>query len=124
MIKRVLLIGVGAAAGWIGHSLINKGRDAAVVQAEESLRTTFAPENLGRTAGQAAATALTEGARSFIGQLRAEIPGWSSQSDDEATPTSASSAAQRDIITGTASDVTRSSSTVTPTDPSHPRKQA
>ncbi|WBL18187.1 hypothetical protein [Citricoccus sp. NR2] len=110
MIKRVLLIGVGAAAGWFGHSLINKGRDAAVVQAEESLRTTFAPENLGRTAGQAAATALTEGARSFIGQLRAEIPGWSTQADD--------------IITGTASDVTRTSSTVTPTDPSHPRKQA
>lgn len=118
MIKQVLLIGVGAAAGWLGHSMIKKGRDAAVVQAEESLRTTFAPENIGRNAGQAAATALTEGARSFIGQLREEIPGWSSQTEDSIAP--ASEADHHDVISGTASDLTRSSST----QPSHPRKQA
>ena len=122
MIKRVLLIGVGAAAGWIGHSLINKGRDAAVVQAEETLRTTFAPENIGRNAGQAAATALTEGARSFIGQLRAEIPGWSSQSEDSIGGTP--DADHHDIITGTASDVTHSASGSEQSTPSHPRKQA
>lgn len=76
MIKRVLLMGAGAAAGWMAHSVLLKGRDTAALKAEEALRTTLAPENIGRQAGQAAATALAAGARSFTAQLREEVPAW------------------------------------------------
>ncbi|MCY1157317.1 MAG: hypothetical protein MOP51_337 [Citricoccus sp.] len=76
MIKRVLLLGVGAAAGWLGHTAYSKGRDAAALKAEETLRNTLNPENIGRNAGQAAATALAASARSFAYQLREEVPAW------------------------------------------------
>lgn len=107
MLKRVLLIGAGAAAGWFGHSLINKSRDTAAIRAEESLRTTFAPENIGRNAGRAAATATAEGVRSFIGQLREEVPAWTSH-EVEAETTEQHYADGTVIVTGT---VTESSHT-------------
>lgn len=86
MIKRVLLLGVGAAAGWLGHTVYSKGRDAAALKAEEALRNTLNPENLGRNAGQAAATALAASARSFAEQLREEVPAWRSMSSSLADP--------------------------------------
>lgn len=76
MIKKVLLVGTGVALGWVGHSLTKKTRDAAVIKAEESLKTTFAPENIGRNIGQASASVASETVRSFIGQIREEIPSW------------------------------------------------
>ena len=86
MIKRVMLLGVGAAVGWLGHTAFSRGRDAAVVRAEESLRTTFHPDTIGRNAGQAAATALAASARSFAYQLREEVPAWKTLSDTLAEP--------------------------------------
>lgn len=80
MIKRVLLLGVGAAAGWAGHTVLSKGRDAAAVRAEETLKTTLSPENIGRNAGKAAASLLAEGTRSFVGQLVQEVPAWQTKS--------------------------------------------
>ncbi|MDO5633622.1 MAG: hypothetical protein Q4G34_01930 [Micrococcus sp.] len=76
MIKNVLLLSAGAAAGWFGHRILWQGRDAAAVRAEETLRTTLSPENMGRQAGSAAASALAESARSFAAQLREEVPAW------------------------------------------------
>lgn len=107
MIKRVLLLGVGAAAGWLGHTAYSKGRDAAALKAEETLRTTLNPENIGRNAGQAAATALAASARSFAYQLREEVPAWKTLSSTlaERTPRPAADeapAAGRETIQGTA----------------------
>lgn len=91
MIKRVMLVGVGAAVGWLGHTVLSKGRDAAAVRAEETLRNTFNPETIGRSAGQAAATALASSARSFAYQLREEVPAWKTLSATLADPTPQSS---------------------------------
>ncbi|MBB4735346.1 hypothetical protein HDA30_000854 [Micrococcus cohnii] len=79
MIKQALMISAGAAAGWFGHRAVGRGRDAAALRAEQTLRTTLHPANLGRHAGSAAATALVEGARGFAGQLRQEVPAWRTQ---------------------------------------------
>lgn len=81
MIKQVLMLGAGAAAGWIGHMALGRGRDAAAVKAEETLRTTLHPSTLGRNAGAATATLLAEGARGFASQLREEVPAWRAVSD-------------------------------------------
>ncbi|MGJ5590549.1 hypothetical protein ACSBQY_04945 [Micrococcus lylae] len=81
MIKQVLMLGAGAAAGWIGHMALGRGRDAAAVKAEETLRTTLHPSTLGRNAGAATATLLAEGARGFAAQLREEVPAWRTVSD-------------------------------------------
>lgn len=121
MIKRVMLVGVGAAVGWLGHTVLSKGRDAAAVRAEETLRNTFNPETIGRSAGQAAATALASSARSFAYQLREEVPAWKTLSSTLADPTPQSSTPAQDpghtIISGTA--------TQTPAAPStEPRKQS
>lgn len=72
--KRVLLIGVGAAIGWYGHSKLWKGRDQAAVRAEEALRTSLAPENIGRSIGQGAASILVETTRSFFNTFRDQVP--------------------------------------------------
>ncbi|NUL44983.1 hypothetical protein F7P69_07205 [Cellulosimicrobium funkei] len=86
MIKRVMLVGVGAAVGWLGHTVFSKGRDAAALRAEETIRHTLNPENIGRNAGQAAATALAASARSFAYQLREEVPAWKTVSSSLADP--------------------------------------
>ena len=91
MIKRVMLVGVGAAVGWLGHTVLSKGRDAAALRAEETLRNTFNPETIGRSASQAAATALASSARSFAYQLREEVPAWKTLSATLADPTPQSS---------------------------------
>ena len=119
MIKRVMLVGVGAAVGWLGHTVFSKGRDAAAVRAEETLRNTLNPENIGRNAGQAAATALAASARSFASQLREEVPAWKTISSSLADPTPRSSGEGQDpahtTIQGTATSATP---------PTDPRKQS
>ncbi|WP_156832085.1 hypothetical protein [Yaniella halotolerans] len=72
--KRVLLVGVGAAIGWYGHSKLSKGRDEAALRAEEALRTSLAPENLGRTIGEGAANIIVESTRGFFSTVREQIP--------------------------------------------------
>ncbi|NUL48637.1 hypothetical protein F7P69_26030 [Cellulosimicrobium funkei] len=124
MIKRVMLVGVGAAVGWLGHTVFSKGRDAAAVRAEETLRNTLNPENIGRNAGQAAATALAASARSFASQLREEVPAWKTLSSSLADPTPRPSGAQS---TGDARDAAHTTiqGTATSATPStDPRKQS
>lgn len=116
MIKRVLLLGVGAAAGWLGHTAYSKGRDAAALKAEETLRNTLNPENIGRNAGQAAATALAASARSFAYQLREEVPAWKTVSSTLAGQAPRATAedapaAGRETIQGTATPGTADQST-------------
>lgn len=72
--KRVLLVGVGAAVGWYGHSKLSKGRDAAALRAEEALRTSLSPENIGRSIGEGAASIIVETTRSFFTTVREQIP--------------------------------------------------
>ena len=72
--KRVLLLGVGAAIGWYGHTKLSKGRDAAALRAEEALRTSLSPENIGRSIGEGAASILVETTRAFFGTVREQIP--------------------------------------------------
>ena len=72
--KRVILVGVGAAIGWYGHSKLSKGRDEAALRAEEALRTSLAPENLGRTIGEGAANIIVESTRGFFSTVRDQIP--------------------------------------------------
>lgn len=72
--KRVLLVGVGAAIGWYGHSKLSKGRDEAVLRAEEALRTSLAPENIGRSIGEGAASIIVESTRAFFTTVREQIP--------------------------------------------------
>ncbi len=81
MIKQALMLGAGAAAGWLGHMALGRGRDAAAVKAEEALRTTLHPSTIGRNAGAATATILAEGARGFASQLREEVPAWKTVSE-------------------------------------------
>ena len=81
MIRQVLMLGAGAAAGWFGHRALGRGRDAAALKAEETLKTTLHPANLGRQAGAATATALTQGARGFVEQLKQEVPAWRTASE-------------------------------------------
>lgn len=81
MIKQALMLGAGAAAGWLGHMALGRGRDAAALRAEEVLRTTLHPSTLGRSAGAATATLLAEGARGFAAQLREEVPAWRTVSE-------------------------------------------
>jgi predicted secreted protein len=109
VIKRVMLVGVGAAAGWLAHTVFSKGRDAAAVKAEEALRNTLNPENIGRNAGQAAATALAASARSFAYQLREEVPAWKTAQSTLADPasraaSSEASGAGQTTISGTATE--------------------
>lgn len=135
MIKRVMLVGVGAAVGWLGHTVFSKGRDAAAVRAEETIRHTLNPENIGRNAGQAAATALAASARSFAYQLREEVPAWKTMASSLADPApqqgqsrGADAAAATDVpdaahttITGTATEAPAERPTARPADP---RKQS
>ena len=72
--KRVILVGVGAAIGWYGHSKLSKGRDEAALRAEEALRTSLAPENLGRAIGEGAANIIVESTRGFFSTVREQIP--------------------------------------------------
>lgn len=74
VVKRVLLVGVGAAIGWYGHLKLSKGRDQAALRAEEAFRTSLAPENIGRTIGEGAANILVESARGFFSTVREQIP--------------------------------------------------
>lgn len=74
VVKRVLLVGVGAAIGWYGHSKLSKGRDEAALRAEAALRTSLAPENIGRTIGEGAANIIVESARGFFVTVREQIP--------------------------------------------------
>jgi hypothetical protein len=73
-VKRVLLVGVGAAVGWYGHSKLSKGRDAAALRAEEALRTSLSPENIGRSIGEGAASIIVETTRAFFSTVREQIP--------------------------------------------------
>lgn len=72
--KRVVLVGVGAAIGWYGHAKLSKGRDQAVLRAEEALRTSLAPENIGRSIGEGAASIIVESTKAFFITLREQIP--------------------------------------------------
>ncbi|WP_150119424.1 hypothetical protein [Enteractinococcus helveticum] len=72
--KRVLLVGVGAALGWYGHSKLSKGRDEAAIRAEEALRTSLAPENIGRSIGEGAAQIIVESTKAFFTTVRDQIP--------------------------------------------------
>ncbi len=74
VVKRVLLVGVGAAIGWYGHSKLSKGRDQAAIRAEEALRTSLAPENIGRSIGEGAASIMVESTRAFFTTVREQIP--------------------------------------------------
>jgi hypothetical protein len=130
-----MLVGVGAAVGWLGHTVFSKGRDAAALRAEETIRHTLNPENIGRNAGQAAATALAASARSFAYQLREEVPAWKTMSSSLADPApqqkqsrTTADAAATDVpdaahttITGTATEAPAERPTARPADP---RKQS
>lgn len=83
VLKRAMLVGVGAVAGWYGSRLFSKGRDVAAIKAEETLKTTFTPENIGKTVGAATATATAEGVKSFINQLRDEVPAWRQSAENQ-----------------------------------------
>ena len=72
--KRFLLVGVGAAVGWYGHSKLWKGRDAAAIRAEEAFRTSLSPENIGRSIGEGAASIVVETTRAFFSTVREQIP--------------------------------------------------
>lgn len=72
--KRVLLVGVGAAIGWYGHSKLSKGRDTAALRAEEALRTSLSPENIGRSIGEGAANIIVESTRAFVTTVRDQLP--------------------------------------------------
>lgn len=72
--KRILLVGVGAAIGWYGHTKLSQGRDQAAIRAEQALRTSLAPENIGRSIGEGAANILIESTRAFFGTVRDQIP--------------------------------------------------
>lgn len=74
VVKRVLLVGVGAAIGWYGHSKLSKGRDQAAIRAEEALRTSLAPENIGRSIGEGAANIMMQSTKAFITTVREQIP--------------------------------------------------
>ncbi len=74
VVKRVLLVGVGAAIGWYGHSKLSKGRDAAALRAEEALRTSLSPENIGRSIGEGAASIIVESTRAFFTTMRDQLP--------------------------------------------------
>ncbi|MEO9249254.1 hypothetical protein ABDK96_16345 [Citricoccus nitrophenolicus] len=129
MIKRVMLVGVGAAVGWLGHTVFSKGRDAAAVRAEETLRNTLNPENIGRNAGQAAATALAASARSFASQLREEVPAWKTISSSLADPTPRSSGAPSTRAPSSGEDQDPAHTTIqgtatSATPPTDPRKQS
>lgn len=129
MIKRVLLLGVGAAAGWLGHTVYSKGRDAAALKAEETLRNTLHPENIGRNAGQAAATALAASARSFAYQLREEVPAWKTVSSTLAGSAPRAAAedapdAGRETIQGTVTSTTATSGTAGQSTRPDSRKQS
>lgn len=76
MIKRVLILSAGAAAGWLGHTAYSKGRQAVGDRAEQAVRDSVRPENLGEQIGQMAASALAASARGFASQLRDEVPAW------------------------------------------------
>lgn len=72
--KRVILVGVGAAIGWYGHSKLSKGRDQAAIRAEQALRTSLSPENIGRSIGEGAANIIVESTKSFFTTVRDQIP--------------------------------------------------
>lgn len=124
MIKRVMLVGVGAAVGWLGHTVFSKGRDAAAVRAEETLRNTLNPENIGRNAGQAAATALAASARSFASQLREEVPAWKTLSSALADPAPRSSGAPSPGEDQDPAHTTIQGTATSATPPTDPRKQS
>ncbi|WMY77508.1 hypothetical protein [Citricoccus sp. I39-566] len=124
MIKRVMLVGVGAAVGWLGHTVFSKGRDAAAVRAEETIRNTLNPENIGRNAGQAAATALAASARSFASQLREEVPAWKTISSSLADPAPRSSGAPSSGEDQDPAHTTIQGTATSATPPTDPRKQS
>lgn len=72
--KRVLLVGFGAAIGWYGHSKLSQGRDQAAIRAEEALRTSLSPENIGRSIGEGAANIIVESTKAFFSTVRDQIP--------------------------------------------------
>lgn len=91
MIKRALILGAGAAAGWLGHTVYSRGRQAAGDRAGQAMRDAVQPESLGEQVGQMAASALAAGARGFAAQLRDEVPRW--RTVGEPRPTSGPAAA-------------------------------
>ncbi|MDY6055476.1 hypothetical protein [Micrococcus sp.] len=80
MIRSLLLLGTGAAAGWLAHRATEAGRRADDQGAARRVREALDPTHLGRSAGQAvgdaAAEVVAEGARAFTQRLRADAPPW------------------------------------------------
>ncbi|MDO4240022.1 hypothetical protein [Micrococcus sp.] len=83
MIRSLLLLGTGTAAGWLAHRATETGRRAAEQEAGRRVRETLDPTRLGRSAGQAvgdaAAEAVAQSAQAFTERLRADAPPWVSQ---------------------------------------------
>ncbi|CAM3614087.1 hypothetical protein E4A47_07740 [Micrococcus flavus] len=83
MIRSLLLLGAGTAAGWLAHRATESGRRAAEQEAGRRVRETLDPTRLGRSAGQAvgdaAAEAVAQSAQAFTERLRADAPPWVSQ---------------------------------------------
>lgn len=82
--KRVILVGVGAAIGWYGHSKLSKGRDQAAIRAEQALRTSLSPENIGRSIGEGAASIIVESTKAFVTTVRDQIPALNRTGQSEA----------------------------------------
>lgn len=76
MIKRVLILGAGAAAGWLGHTAVTRVRRGSAPAETASTADTGLPSTLGRQVGSMAASALAAGAKGFASQLRSEVPTW------------------------------------------------
>ncbi|WP_295017146.1 hypothetical protein [uncultured Micrococcus sp.] len=83
MIRSLLLLGTGTAAGWLAHRAAESGRRVAEQEAGRRVRETLDPTRLGRSAGQAvgeaAAEAVAQSAQAFTERLRADAPPWVSQ---------------------------------------------
>lgn len=120
MIKRVLILGAGAAAGWIGHTAFSKGRQQLGDRADRAVRDAVNPETLGQQVGQMAASALAAGARGFASQLRDEVPQWRTAGEPRSAPGPGQDPAQRPASDHQA----RSSSTSAAPDPEAERRAA
>lgn len=120
MIKRVLILGAGAAAGWIGHTAFSKGRQQLGDRADRAVRDAGNPETWGQQVGQMAASALAAGARGFASQLRDEVPSWRTAGEPRSTSGESTDPGHRSAPRQQA----RSSSTSESPDPEAERRAA
>lgn len=92
VIKRTLMFGAGAAAGWLGRAVYQQVRRAEQdAQAHPTLQSRGA-QSMGRQAGQAAAAAAAATVRGFTQQLRSEVPSWRSVGESEGQASAGASA--------------------------------